>query len=57
MFLYALQWFRCGIRFGMTNCSTCNGAVALPELQQTFLGQMQTTSIVRPVAGDGKIIP
>lgn len=41
---------------GMTTCNTCNGSGRVTRVQQTILGQMQTTSECPTCNGDGKII-
>jgi len=38
------------------NCSTCNGSGRVTRVQQTILGQMQTSSDCPTCGGDGKII-
>ena len=38
------------------NCSTCGGSGAVRRVQQTILGQMQTTSTCPTCNGEGKIV-
>lgn len=39
-----------------TTCTTCNGSGRITRVQQTILGQMQTTSECHTCQGEGKII-
>jgi molecular chaperone DnaJ len=39
-----------------SNCSTCHGSGQVTRVSNTFLGQMQTTSVCPSCGGDGKII-
>ncbi|MCC8173785.1 MAG: molecular chaperone DnaJ [Odoribacter sp.] len=39
-----------------SNCSTCNGTGQVTRIQNTILGQMQTTTICPNCEGEGKII-
>ena len=41
---------------GTTTCTTCNGNGRVTRVQQTILGQMQTTSECPTCQGEGKII-
>jgi len=39
-----------------STCTTCNGAGHITQVQQTFLGQMQTQSVCPSCGGEGKSI-
>jgi molecular chaperone DnaJ len=41
---------------GYTTCSTCRGNGQVTRVSNTFLGQMQTTSVCPQCGGEGKII-
>lgn len=41
---------------GTTTCTTCNGSGRVTRVQQTILGQMQTTSECSTCEGEGQII-
>lgn len=41
---------------GTSTCSTCHGSGQVTKIQNTFLGQMQTSSTCPSCGGDGKII-
>lgn len=43
-------------RNGYSTCSTCRGTGHVTRVTNTFLGQMQTTSVCPNCGGDGKII-